>query len=261
MMRDAILLLISILPVILIGVYIYKKDHHKESISIIAKLFLGGVASVVIVLIISYGIYMLFPSLAVDDIVRSNIIEMFFKIFLGVAIIEEGSKWLITYLLSYNSKHFDEYYDIVLYSVFVALGFACFENIIYVFQNGLYTGFIRLFTAVPAHCFFGILMGEYFGLAKINELNGNVKIKRKNIAMSILLPAIFHCVYDYFALLGGVYSIAFFIATVIFGYLISIDKIKRISELSKNNYKTNYCSNCGNKVDGNFCSSCGKKCL
>lgn len=258
-MRDVILLLISILPVILIGVYIYKKDHHKESIRIIAKLFLGGVASVLIVLIISYVLYMLFPSLTLDAIVRSNIIEKFFKIFVGVAIIEEGCKWLITYLLSYNSKYFDEYFDIVLYSVFVALGFACFENITYVFRNGLSTGFIRLFTAVPAHCFFGILMGEYLGLAKISELNGNIKLKRKNILLSIFLPSILHCVYNYFALSGGKYSNLFFVATVIFGYLISIDKITRISELSKNNYNVNYCSNCGNVVDGNFCSFCGKK--
>ncbi len=256
------LLLISILPVIIIGTYIYKKDYNKEPMGILTKLFFGGLLSIIIVLVITYAVQSIIPSLDDYGIARAGNVEKFIKIFFGIAIIEEGSKWLITYLFSYHSEHFDEYYDIVLYSTFTALGFACFENIMYVLQGGLTTGLLRLFTAVPAHCFFGIIMGEYLGLAKIGEVNNNVSLKRKSIFLSVFLPAIFHCTYDYLALVGNNYACILLFSTVIFGYLISIDKIKRISKLSRTaQQKKNYCTNCGNIVDGNFCSNCGKKCL
>lgn len=257
--KDFILLLISILPVILIGTYIYKKDYNKEPTSILIKLFFGGIGSVIVVVAITYGVDTLFPSLSTTSIMLSDNFSKFFKVFFGIAIIEELSKWLLTYFISYNSKHFDEYFDIILYSVFTALGFACFENIFYVFDRGLTTGILRIFTAVPAHCFFGVIMGEYLGMAKIGEINGNNKLKIKGIVLSILLPALFHCVYDYVAFLGNEYGVVALFAVVIFGYLISIDKIKRISLLSRNNYRITYCTNCGHVVNGKFCVNCGKQ--
>ena len=180
-MENILLLIISILPVVLIGIYIYKKDHDKEPIGILIKLFLGGFLSIIITLVVTFGVTFVFPSLSFNRFAGSNYIMLFIKIFFGVAIIEEFSKWLVAYSFSYNSKHFDEYYDIVLYCIFVALGFACFENILYVFQGGFTTGILRIFTAVPAHCFFGTIMGEHLGLAKISENNGNISLKRKNL--------------------------------------------------------------------------------
>ena len=257
---DILLLLISILPVILIGTYIYVKDKNKEPFGIIVKLFFGGILSVLIVFVITLILYELFPSFTTEGIMASSLVGKFFKILFGIAIVEEGSKWLMTYLFSYHSKHFDEFYDIVLYSVFTALGFACFENILYVFQNGLTTGIFRLFTAVPAHCFFGIVMGEYLGVAKIGDVNSDGKIKAKGLTLSILLPTLFHCIYDFLAFIGTPLAMILLFATVIFGYLISIDKVKRITRLSAKKTINHYCTNCGNLVDGNFCSSCGKKC-
>ena len=260
-MENILLLLVSIIPVLIIGIYIYVKDRNKEPISILIKLFLGGIASVIIVLLVTIVMYQLFPSLTTEAILYSDTIGKLFKIFVSIAIIEEGSKWLMAYLISYNSKHFDEYYDIVLYCVFIALGFACVENILYVFQGGVKVGLLRIFTAVPAHCFFGVLMGEYLGLAKLNHNMGNIKKKRLYIALSILLPTIMHWLYDFFAFESTNYSIILFFTTLIFGYLISIDKIKRISSYETVRYHDNYCTNCGSKVDGNYCSSCGKKCI
>ena len=34
----------------------------------------------------------------------------------------------MSYYIGYKSKEFDEFYDIVVYAVFVALGFAAFEK-------------------------------------------------------------------------------------------------------------------------------------
>jgi RsiW-degrading membrane proteinase PrsW (M82 family) len=222
---------LSILPVFLIGLYIYKKDRNKEPVGILIKLFIGGILSVFIVLAISDVVFWLFPSLQYENFGNSTYVSLFFKVFFGIAIIEEFSKWLIVYKISYNSIYFDEYYDIILYSVFVALGFAGFENIIYVFQMGFTTGVLRFFTAVPAHCFFGILMGELLGLAKIYETKGIRFLRKENLILSIIIPALTHCIYDYLAMLGNIYSLVAFVVVIIFGYITSIKRIRKLSNM------------------------------
>jgi RsiW-degrading membrane proteinase PrsW (M82 family) len=75
----------------------------------------------------------------------------------------------------------------------VGMGFATLENILYVFQYGAPTGFIRMFTAVPAHASFAILMGYYLGKAKFTH--------HKNIyysVLALLIATAFHGAYDYF---------------------------------------------------------------
>jgi RsiW-degrading membrane proteinase PrsW (M82 family) len=69
----------------------------------------------------------------------------------------------------YNNKNFNEPFDGIVYAVIVSMGFATIENIIYVFQYGFATGILRLFTAVPAHAAFGILMGYFLGKAKFTH--------------------------------------------------------------------------------------------
>ena len=61
------------------------------------------------------------------------ILIYFIYVFLFVALIEEGSKFLMTYILGYNNKEFDEVYDMIVDASFVSLGFAFYENLIYIF--------------------------------------------------------------------------------------------------------------------------------
>lgn len=43
----------------------------------------------------------------------------------------------------------------------VSMGFATAENIMYVMQNGMSVAFLRMFTAVPAHAFFAVIIGYF----------------------------------------------------------------------------------------------------
>ena len=52
-MKEIILFLISALPVFLLGLYIYKKDKNKEPAKILIKLFLAGMLSCVLVVLIT----------------------------------------------------------------------------------------------------------------------------------------------------------------------------------------------------------------
>lgn len=256
---ELLLFIISVLPVFLIGLYIYKKDKEKESSKILIKLFLGGIGSCFIVLIISYIMYYIFPffTLEPEDM---KTIQLLFKVFIGIALVEEFSKWIMTYIISYNDKGFNELYDAIIYCVFVALGFACFENLMYVYQNGITTGIIRAISAVPGHACDGLLMGYFLGLSKISSLNNRNDLKRKNIILSMIVPTIIHGIYDYCLFSGNFLLIIFLIIFVICTYVYSIKKIKKISSLNKKfKYKDNYCPNCGHIVDNNFCPICGRK--
>ena len=66
-------LVVAILPVILIGLYIYKKDNTKESSNLLFKLFIGGVGSCFPAVVIG-----LFFNGFLPDTEQMNFIQLFF---------------------------------------------------------------------------------------------------------------------------------------------------------------------------------------
>ena len=219
---DTLLLIVAILPVIVLGIYIYKRDKHKEPTNLLARLFLSGIISCFLVLVISLLLTQIFPFLN-KGYNTMNFIEFILYTFIFIALTEECCKWLMTYYLGYKNKEFDEVYDILVYAVFVALGFAAFENILYVFGNdSLQVGLMRAFLA-------------------------------------ILVPTLYHGIYDYCCLTDSNLVLLVFIIFIVFLYTISLKKIKLLSEQTIRLNPNNYCPRCGNKVDGNFCSKCGLK--
>lgn len=256
---ELLLFIISVFPVAIIGSYIYKKDNNKESSKLLLKLFIGGFSACLLVMIISLLLNLLIPGFSIDES-KSNLVKLFFKVFFGIAFVEEFSKWIMVYKLSYNDGEFDELYDAIIYCTFVALGFACFENLFYVYQNGIGTGIARAFLAVPGHACDGIFMGYYLGLSKINDLNGENNRKNKYLILSILVPSIFHGIYDYCLLTDNLLFVIVFLIFVICLFVYGIKKIKMVSSINrKMKYKDNFCPNCGRAIDSNFCPGCGRK--
>ena len=259
MTNELILFVVSVLPVFLIGMFVYKKDRQKEPTKLLIKLFLGGIGSCFLVLIVSLFLDLIFPIFSADEN-DLNLVELFIQVFIGVALIEEFCKWIIAYKISYNDKDFDEFYDAILYCVFVALGFACFENLLYVYENGIGTGLLRAVLAVPGHACDGVLMGYYLGLSKLGSINNRKDIKIKNLILSILVPTIAHGVYDYCLFTQEEIFIVIFFIFVIGMYIYVLKRIKKISSINrKMKYKDNYCPNCGHVVESNFCPICGRK--
>ena len=151
------LFFVAVIPVIVLCFFIYIKDSHKEPSSLLLKLFFGGFLVTIPILIAE-----LFLSIFFSPDKVSSFILIFIFSFISIAIVEEGFKWLVVKWLGFKNKEFDEIYDIIVYSVFVSLGFACIENILYVYQNGLSTGYMRAVLSVPGHTCFGVFMGYYF---------------------------------------------------------------------------------------------------
>ena len=257
---NEILLVIAILPVILLGMYIYKKDKHKEPRSLLVKLFVSGIISTFMVVIVSLLATFIFPFLN-ENHTTMTAIEFFIYIFIFIALLEEVCKWLMSYYIGYKSKEFDEFYDIVVYAVFVALGFAAFENILYVFDlQSIQVGIYRGLLAIPGHVCDGIAMGYYLSLAKYHEQKGNKKEEKRNKIKSILIPAIYHGIYDYCCLSESNIILITFIVFIIFLYTTSLKKIKLLSqENSTITNQNNYCPICGTRIVDKYCPKCGFK--
>mgnify|MGYP002514454572 CR=1 FL=1 len=69
----------------------------------------------------------------------------------------------------------------IVYSVFVSLGFACFENILYVFANqSIAVGISRGILSVPGHACDAVFMGYYLSMAKFYNTLGYHKMENIN---------------------------------------------------------------------------------
>ena len=182
-----ILLSIAILPVAGLLIFIYFQDkYQKEPIKSLLKAFFGGWLAVLmdigLVTTIEYSIG-LFPIL--PDTV-------FYDSFLTAAIPEELCKFLIFMIFIWRDKNFDEYFDGIVYATFIGLGFACVENIEYVFMYGFGAGVSRALFAVPGHFLFGVLMGYFLSLAKFTP-----EKRKKYIFLCLLFAIIAHGLYDW----------------------------------------------------------------
>ena len=181
------LLAIALAPGAAIGLYIYWKDkHEREPLGLLVKSFFFGVISTLITLLISWPISRLVP---LDP---TSLTQQAVHAFLLVALIEEFSKFIFVRWVLYPNKNFNEPFDGIVYSVTVSLGFAGLENILYVLDGGVETAVLRMFTAVPAHASFGVLMGYFLGKAKFEHKKGHYAIYALGVA------TLFHGAYDYF---------------------------------------------------------------
>lgn len=234
-----LIILLTVLPIIFIGFYFYYKDTLKEPKKILQKLFLSGILSGIIVIVVSIIILSIFPSIL--NIQNANFFKTFLYSFILVALIEELAKFFMIYKISYNHKEFDQAYDILLYSVFVGLGFACFENFLYVGSNdnSIFVAIFRGITAIPAHACFQTFMGYYLSLSKQNE-----KKKKKYLKLSIIVPIILHGTYDFLLLSGNILLVCLFLIFLVSMFIITILKVKelvKIDEYSlKNSTKSNW---------------------
>ena len=229
-MNNLLILFVAVLPVYILCLYVYKKDHDKESKKLLLKLLLFGMISCVPAFILEIALEWFFPP--VEEL---NLIMLFIYIFLTVALVEEGCKWFMVKKIAFNHPEFDHIYDGIVYSVFVSLGFALLENILYVFTGGISVGLFRAISSVPAHACNAIIMGEFIGLAKISKTNHNESLYKKNILFSLIMPTLTHTIYDYCIFSEETVLLLSFVIFLILFYIYSFKKIKKLSNV-KNNF-------------------------
>ncbi len=228
-MDISILLFLSILPVLLILLFIYSKDDAKEPIHLLLIFFTCGILSSFLVIQASDILSPILPFMNKLDGERT-LLDIILYAFLGVALIEEICKWAMVYFIGYYHKEFEELYDIVVYAVFVSLGFACFENIFYILQLGnIKTAILRAISAVPGHACDAIFMGYYLSKAKVCRYKRQESLEKHNIISSIVVPTILHGIYDFCLMSGYEVFVLIFIIFITCLYIISFRKIKELS--------------------------------
>lgn len=254
-----ILLYLAILPSIVLGVFVWWKDRvEKEPFGLLALLFAGGLGSIIVTLIVSFfGMIFCPPLFSMET---DNLILLFLQAFIGVALVEESSKWLFLWLITWKNKEFTHIYDAIVYAVFVSLGFATLENILYVFQGGLGTALMRAVLSVPMHAFCGVFMGYYYGLAKQTQINNRQDLVGKNIFLSIFVPMLLHGFFDFCLFTENVLFTGIFFVFVVILYVIAFMKIAQLSKI-RLAMKPTFCTNCGNRVTDKYCSRCGHKAI
>jgi len=253
------LITIATLPVILILVFVYSKDKNKEPLNLLLELFGFGMLSVFLVYLMSIGLEQIVPFLK-KEVEMMNFAEVLIYSFISVALIEEFCKWIFVYKFGYKNKNYDEKYDIIVYAVFVSLGFALFENILYVLSSYNFgVGILRGVLSVPAHACNAIFMGYFLSLANLYSKQGDREKVKKNIALSILVPTLLHGIFDFCLLINiKIMAIVFFIFVIVL-YTISLKKLEEVSEQSKKEITNKFCPNCGKLIQGTYCGNCGKK--
>lgn len=186
-MSILILAALALAPGACIILYIYLKDkHEKEPVGLLIKSFFYGVLSIFVTFLISWPLDMLVP---IDEM---DLSEQAVHAFLLVALVEEFSKFIFVRGILYRNPNFNEPFDGIVYSVVVSMGFATFENILYIMDGGITTAVMRMFTAVPAHACFAVLMGYYLGRAKFENGKWYLAI------YGLFAATFFHGAYDYF---------------------------------------------------------------
>ncbi len=182
------LIAIALAPGAAIGLFIWLKDQYdREPLKHMFISFMLGVLCAIPAVIMSLSLGKFIP---VDF---QNIFSVAVFALVVVAFAEEFAKFLVLRYYAYRQKEFNEPFDGIVYGAIISLGFAGIENILYVMDGGMQVGLLRMFTAVPAHASFGIIMGYYFGLAWKH------KDKAKAYKLKGLLAAIvLHGFYNFF---------------------------------------------------------------
>lgn len=255
--NDILLVCAALFPAIVLAIYVFKKDRvEKEPIGLLVSLlFLGCVicfpASKVEGLLFDL-IDKIFTPYAVQQDGVGYLSESSFKIynackyFIGVALVEEGFKFLALFWVTRKNKNFNSLFDGLIYAVFVSLGFAALENVLYVMEYGWFNALVRAVMSVPGHMFFAVLMGYYYSMWHMYEKAGSKEraLKRDGLLdqntkefsgkmqlfLSLLIPTLAHGLYDYCCTDGTLLATIVFYAFLLFLYIHCFGRIKRMSK-------------------------------
>ena len=191
-----ILIAAALIPALYLLVKVYRLDRlEREPPGLLFKLLIMGVLSTVLASLSEQAGDLILAFFLPEKSPYYSII-LYFVI---VAFSEEGFKYLLLRLSTWNSPHFNCQFDGVVYAAFVSLGFALWENLAYVLRYGLETALARAVTAVPGHACFGVFMGVWYGVAKRQEMAGRPEASSLSRWAAVLVPALLHGLYDYIA--------------------------------------------------------------
>lgn len=215
------LLFISLAPVLIITFYIYSRDkYEKEPLPVLLRALLAGIIIIIPVVLVEK----LLIGFSGDP---EGLSTAAYHAFTVAGLTEETMKYIAFLIFFWNNRNFNEKFDGIVYAVYIALGFAGIENLLYVFEGGYQVGIIRALTAVPAHALFGIVMGYYFGLARFTP-----KRKTWYLSLALILPIAFHGLYDFLLMGNSPVLLTLFVPVLVYFWISGFKKMSLLSDAS-----------------------------
>lgn len=198
----------AFLPVVLYLLFIYFSDQIKpEPVPVLLLAVFMGTAMAVVGKHLGFSLNDCGLPL-INDLPTSLNIG-----FIRIAIPTETAKWLLLLVFLAFNKYYDEYFDGIVYSVCISMGFACILCVGYMIQLMEYSnyvfyvqGLVTFLVVIPMNVIAGTIMGYFLALSKH-------KNKLQNYAFSLVLPILVS---------GILYSIVAFLDDVLWQYLIFV---------------------------------------
>lgn len=214
------LMLAALIPAVFLMVQVYRLDRiEKEPPGLLLRLAVLGALSGLAAGVMEGGLTRL-----LGYVMRGSMLRLVIENFLIVALVEEGCKRWVVLHFAWKNPAFDYRFDAVVYCVFVALGFAALENVLYVAQFGFAAAVSRALLSVPGHCFFAVYMGIYLGQAKTVERAAQKyyielpeETPEQYLRASLLVPVLLHGFWDFsLSVGGGLMTVLFYLFVLAF---------------------------------------------
>ncbi len=221
-----LLVLSAVIPALVLLIKVYRSDRlEKEDPAFILSLIVSGVFSTI-------------PATVLEEL-GTSVLSLIFSertllydillYYIVVALSEEASKFVLLRHKTLYSPEFNCQYDALVFAVAVSLGFALWENIIYVLRYGFATAVTRALTAVPGHCSFGVFMGIWYGKEKRHDIEGELVSRNISGFLSLFVPVILHGTYDFLCSLNTERSSLCFLAFTVVLFIFSFFMVKKKS--------------------------------
>lgn len=223
-------LFLSILPIVVIGILLYKMDKDKEPNHVLRNIFLVSIGVGLAGGLLSSALDKYLSTIHFNSIFVYNVIRLLFVI----ALIEEVCKYIPAKFIGMKSKYHSSFYDTLLYFAFSGLGFACIENIMYVMKFTVKTALVRGLLSVPGHIIFSLLLGLFIALANKEKQKNNNQSTNKSIiytALGFTIASVAHALFNYGLAQEGIVKAL----VVLLMYLVGIYLIYILKEVSRVN--------------------------
>lgn len=254
---------ITLLPSLMLCYFVYKKDKvEKEPLSLLLLLFFAGA---VVCIPTFWGERI--ATGQIDNLYASSIeisgtgMRIFFSTkamvthhllcaFVGMALLEEGIRWVLLVLLTKNNKNFDCLYDGIVYSVFISMGYAVVINLRYAIVDGWGSLFLRAISTIPAYLLWGIVSGVLYTiwhsirLARDKEKTLIKQGKYESVqignpgwllVLSFMLPFLFHGISSFVELMNNQTLTVVFCILLAILYIVCFILIFKMSDKDEKN--------------------------
>lgn len=244
MSQNVILVALAILPVIVLAIFVYRKDKfEKEPLRMLFKAFFFGCLSTIPAVFLE-------TFLSAGGMSLTGALQGAYTGYVVAGCSEELCKLLLLTLAVWKSTEFNEYFDGIVYATFVSLGFAGLENLMYVFSQDTFstafaTGSMRAVLSVPGHFLFGVVMGYYFALAKFQP-----KQRGANLFKAFFYPMLLHGTFDALLMIpeamgedGAIVQGVLFLVFIYFDirlWRVAMRRLKHLQELSQGQQYDSY---------------------